>query len=282
MTGTSEIPSGTGEAAAQRPDRGTPPRQPEKPQVRLYSMAASLALVAWLVILAAAGAGARALYAPPPYAAAAAWLALAAALAWLSRRRFWTGRGHPGRHYRAADPWRPGDPFPEGIPAATMEAAGRQAAATMPDGEGITVLLGEHAAQRPLDAAFCLAHEIHHTFGWRWHMQAAEALICVPGWLAAGWAVPWPWLPAALAVLQCIRLAAHWVNETGCDVAAGRMEGREAAGAAFAVCAGMRAARRASRPAWQRRNWQLAAVLAGQASPPLWLRRAAIRSLVPA
>jgi hypothetical protein len=125
MTGTSEIPSGTGEAAAQRPDRGTPPRQPEKPQARPYSIAAFLALLAWLVILAAAGAGARALHAPPPYAAAAAWLALAAALAWLSRRRFWTGRGHPGRHYRAADPWRPGDPFPEGIPAATMEAAGR-------------------------------------------------------------------------------------------------------------------------------------------------------------
>lgn len=299
-----------GACDAQCPDSGLPSGSPAGPLPGPRPMAARLGCLARLAVLAAAGAAVRALYAPPAYAAVAAWLVLAAALTWVSLRRFWTsGRQPPRRQpYPGGCAWRPGDPAPEGIPVATMEAAGRilardpggrraqlriaacedplrhrglcQGSATAPGARGVTVILGEHAAQRPSAAAFRMAHEIHHTFGWRWYAQAAGLYAWASGWLAVGWAVPWPWLPAALAGLQCGHLLSYWAVEIACDAAAARMEGRDAAGASFAADAGVAASLGQAQPAWRRRGRELVFCLAGQAGPPLRLRRVMVLAMV--
>ncbi len=127
------------------------------------------------------------------------------------------------------------------------------------------MVLGEHIAARPADAAFVLAHEVRHPAGWAHHLSLIAAGARQAGWLAAGWAVPWPFAYAG----------ACWVTEAGCDLAGARAEGRDAALGFFAR---RRALAREPQPgpAWGRRARQLLIAVAVPTAHPPWRLRAAI------
>jgi hypothetical protein len=154
-----------------------------------------------------------------------------------------------------------------------------QGAAAVPDGDAIRVRLGEHFAERPEVAAFTMAHEIRHPAGWTCHLSVAAAQARAAGLLIAGWAVPWPWLPAALAIVQVAHAAAVWVTEIGCDLGAARTEGRRAG---LELAAYLISLKRQPAPApgrsWRSRILRLVVIAAGlNPHPPLRLRRVLIR-----
>lgn len=269
---------------------------------------ASANLLAWLVMLAAAGCAARLLIVPGPVVATAvlAGLTTAIPVPW-----YLAYRPHDKPEDPLADGLRPGEAPPAGVPAATMEAATRifsrfpsrrwrgarlqvapctdpvrhgkcQWASVAPGRGGmLTVVLGEHIASRPGDAAFTLAHEVRHPAGWTCHLSLLAGGARQAGWLVAGWAVPWPWLPAAVAAVQAAFAAACWVTEAACYVGAARAEGRDSA---LGFIADRRALNRQPKPGppWRRHAARLlVAVAVPAAHPPWWLRGAIIRALVP-
>jgi hypothetical protein len=259
-----------------------------------------------LALLAGAGAWLRALAVPGAGTAIAAWLILTiAGAAWWYLR--WSRASEP---QMPAGAWQPGQPLPDGIPPATAEAAGRmlaavpsrrwrgarleirrctdpvrhgecRGAAAIPAGNMIKVVLGEHLAENPRVAAFTLAHEIRHPAGWTCHLSVFATWAQMAGWLAAGWAVPWPWLLAVLAVIHAAHEAACWVTEIGCDLGGARAEGPGSALEAFAwFLAVIREP--APGPAWQRHAKRGIVVVSGVSPhPPVRLRRAIIRAWVP-
>jgi hypothetical protein len=255
-----------------------------------------------LALLAGAGAGLRVLIAPGAGIAAAAWLILTAAgTAWLYLR--WARAGEP---VIPAAAWRPGDPLPDWLPPATAEAAGRmlaripsrrwrgawleaarctdpvrhgkcRTAATIPAGNMIRVVLGEHLAERPQVAAFSLAHESRHPAGWTCHLSVFANWAQMAAWLTAGWAVPWPWLLAVLAVIQVAHEAVCWAVEISCDMHAARAEGPGAALEAFAWYLAM-IREPAPGPAWHKHARRVIVAMSGLAPhPPARLRRALVR-----
>jgi hypothetical protein len=305
--------STTTSAAAQDTKPGS--SEPTATELALQNIARhpwlySAGLLAKLAILAAAGAAARLLITPDAPATAAIWIALTAAAAaqWYRKTRPRPANGKAP----TATGWQPGEPPPTGIPAATIEAATRimaqissrrwrgsrleiarcddpvrhgrcREAGTEPLAGGmLKVILGEHIADRPADVAFVLAHETRHPTGWTCHLSVAATSARLCGWLVAGWAVPWPWLLAALAAIQAVYAAACWVTETGCDLGGARAEGRTAALGFFAH---RQAERREPKPgpAWGRyARYLLITAAVPTAHPPLWLRAAIIRACIPA
>jgi hypothetical protein len=265
-------------------------------------------LLVRLGLLAGAGAGARLLAVPGPAEAVAAF---AVATAVLSARSYRVTSPRARRRPRPAGAWQPGEQPPAGIPAATIEAATRVLAqlprlwqgawlqvapctdpvrhgqcrtafAESAGGGMMRLVLGEHIAARPSDAAFVIAHEVRHPAGWTRHLSLVTFGARTAAWLAAGWAVPWPWLLVALAGIQIAWTGACWVTEAGCDIGGARVAGRDAALGFFAH---RRALAREPKPgpAWKRRAHRaLIHVAVPVAHPPWWLRAAVIRAVVPA
>ncbi len=262
--------------------------------------------LARLVLLVGAGAGLRALAEPSAGTAIVSWLILAAAgTAWLHMRR-----ARAGEPVIPAGAWRPGEPLPDWLLPATAEAAERvltrmpsrwqrgawlevarctdpvrhgkcRAAAAIPAGNMIKVVLGEHVAERPQVAAFILAHESRHPAGWTCHLSIFAAWAQTAAWLIAGWAVPWPWLLAAVVAIQVAHEAACWAVEIGCDIHGARAEGPGAALEAFAWLLAM-IREPAPGPAWQAYARRVIVVTSGLAPhPPTRLRRAIIRAWMP-
>ena len=269
---------------------------------------AEAALLARLGLLAGAGATAQLLAGPSPAGAITAFGAVAAVLLVQSYREV-SPRTRP--RARPDGAWQFGDQPPDGVPAATIEAAVfifaqlprpwqgawlqvtrctdpvrhgrcRKASAAPAGGGMIQEMLGEHIAARPSDAAFVIAHEVRHPAGWTKHLSLAAFAARQAAWLAAGWAVPWPWLIPALAAIQIGYAAACWVTEAGCDIGGARVVGR---GAALGFFAHRQALDRQPRPgpAWARRARRALTCVAVPAAHPPWRLRAAItRALVPA
>jgi len=265
-------------------------------------------LLVRLAMLAGAGAAVRLLAVPRP---AEALVAFAVVTAMLSARSYRATSPRAPRQPRPAGAWQPGEQPPPGVPAATIEAATRilaqlprpwqrawlrvapctdavrhgqcrTAFASTAGGAMMQVVVGEHIAARPADAAFVIAHEARHPAGWARHLSLVAFGARMAAWLAAGWAVPWPWLPVALAAVQVAWTAACWVIEVGCDIGGARVAGREAALGFFAHRRALASEPRPG-PAWKRRARRvLIHVAVPVAHPPFRLRAAIIRALVPA
>jgi hypothetical protein len=270
---------------------------------------ASAALLELLTLLAVAGLLARLLLVPSPITAGITWAVLAAAIAGRSYQALRTGRDAT-----ASPPpgtWQPGQLPPEGIPAGTVNAVGNvlarfrsrryprgawleiipcadpvrhgicTRAGARPDTGGVRVFIGEHVAGHPAAAAWMVAHEIRHPAGWTYHLWVIATAARLAAWPAAGWAVPWPWLLAALAGIQAAYVIACWVIEVGCDLGGARVTGRAAAFAGLSYLGSAAHERRRIRPAWQRYPIQLVINAAAQSPhPPNGLRGAIIRALV--
>jgi len=268
---------------------------------------ASAGLLARLGVLAGAGAAARLVITPGTAGAVAAWAVVALVLA-VPLYRATSPRASRGT--RPPGAWQPGQAPPAGVSAATTEAATRafaqlpsrwrgawleiapctdpvrhgqcREASVVPVGDAmIRVILGEHIAARPADAAFVVAHEVRHPAGWTRHLSLIATAARQAGWLAAGWAVPWPWLPAAAAAVQAAHTAACWITEAGCDLGGARVAGRDAALGFFAH---RQALDRQPKPGPALRRHAhslLIAVAVPTAHPPWWLRATIVRALTP-
>jgi hypothetical protein len=264
-------------------------------------------LVIQLTVVAGTGAAIRLLAVPGPAEAAAGWLAVTVLLAiGVYRAASPRARQQPGPGVT----WQPGEPLPAGVPAATILAVERifagiparrwrgawleiapctdpvrhgmcRGASATPGGDRlIRVVLGQHVADRPTEAAFIAAHEVRHPAGPTFHLSMLTTCARVAGWLAAGWAVPWPWLLAAVAAIQAAYAAACWAVEIGCDIGAARAEGRDAARASVEFYRAI-AREPHAKPLWRRLVTRLLlTVSVPTAHPPLWVR-AAITSLFP-
>jgi hypothetical protein len=293
------------------PSRSELARQMERMQqlITRSPWRASVVLLARLIILAGIGSVLRLAITLGPFAAVVTWVLLTAVLA---GRWYQVSRSRPGAAAQPPGTWRPGQPPPAGIPDATLDALAPMLArvssrrwagawleiarcsgqaphdrcywaAAMPEAGGIRVIIGEHLAMRPAEAAFAAAHEVRHPAGWTCHLSVAANGARLAGWLVAGMAVPWPWLPAVLAGIQVATAAACWVTEVGCDLGAARSEGRAAARGFFAHRRMLNREGKDGRPAWGRHGRRLIiAVTVPAAHPPLWLRSVIISALVPA
>jgi hypothetical protein len=268
----------------------------------------SLVRLIQFAILLGIGSSLRLAVTPSLLIAALTWTLLTAGIA---ARYYQVHRPRPGATEQPPGTWRPGQPPPAGIPDATMDAATRILArlvsrrwqnfqleiARCEDpvrhglcregwtepivGGTLKVVLGEHLAARPEVASFVLAHETRHPAGWTYQLSVLTTYARICGWLIAPWAVPWPWVLAAVAAVQVAFAAACWIVETGCDLGGARAEGRAAALAFFAH---RRTEGREPKPgpAWLRyARLLLITVAVPTAHPPLWLRSAIISGLVP-
>jgi hypothetical protein len=253
--------------------------------------------------VAGVGAAARLLITPSAAVAVGAWIALTLAWAFLARRSI---RASDKQWAIPSGAWRPGEPPPAGVPVATAEAATRVLARAMasgrwhgawmeiapckdPVGHGrcqdaysvaagqmIGVLLGEHIAARAGLAAFALAHEVRHQEAWSRYLKMLTVSAQPAAWLVTGWAVPWPWLLAAVAVIQVARTAALWVAEIGCDLGGARAEGRAAA-LGFLASLGGELGRHVDQQTWLCRVFIIAN---GGGYPPRQLRSMIIRACI--
>jgi hypothetical protein len=268
----------------------------------------SLVRLIQFAILLGIGSALRVAFAPSPLIAALTWTVLTAGVAAQVYRVY---RPRAGMAEQPPGTWRPGQSAPAGMPDATMDAAARILARlvsrrwqnfqleivrckdpvrhglcregwTEPIAGGtLKVVLGEHLAAKPEVSAFVLAHETRHPSGWTYHLSVLTTYGRLCGWLIVGWAVPWPWVLAAVAAIQVAFAVACWIVEAGCDLGGARAEGRAAALAFFAH---RQAERREPKPgpAWRRYALLFLFIVAvPTAHPPLWLRGAIISGLVP-
>ena len=268
----------------------------------------SLVRLIQFAILLGIGSALRVAFAPSPLIAALTWTVLTAGMAAQVYRVY---RPRAGMAEQPAGIRRLDQEPPADVPAATVDVINRilgelisrrwhgvqfeiarcedpvrhglcREAGTEPmAGGALKVYLGEHLAAKPRVAAFVLAHEARHPAGWTYHLSALTTYARLSGWLIAGWAVPWPWVLAAVAAVQVAFAAACWIVEAGCDLGGARAEGRAAALAFFAH---RKAERREPKPgpAWRRYvRLFLFIVAVPTAHPPLWLRGAIISGLVP-
>jgi hypothetical protein len=300
-----DVAPGT-DARPARSGRGSSPWSPEQVQQAIMRHQWWIPHAAMLLrysMLAAAGAAARLLIAPGAAGVAGAWIVVTGVCALLARR---ASRAAGGQAALPPGAWQPGQPPPDGVPDATAVAAARvlgravasgrwqggwlliapctdpvrhgqcQDARSLARGQMIGVVLGEHIAARPSFAAFALAHEARHQAAWARRLDAIATSAQPAAWLAAGWAVPWPWLPAVLAAVQAARTAALWATEAGCDVGGARAEGRDSALGFLAALNG-ELRRNATRQTWAIRALIIAR---GGGYPPWQLRSAIIRACI--
>jgi hypothetical protein len=149
---------------------------------------------------------------------------------------------------------------------------------TVPVSGGILLILGERLAGHFRAAAFTVAHEARHNFGPAFLVSVAAAQARIAGWLAAGWAVPWPQLLAALAGVQVAYLIIGWITEIDRDLRAACQEGRETALEGLAYHLAVARDPQQSGPLWRLRVYRLSAAMLGlDLHPPLRLRHAIIR-----
>jgi hypothetical protein len=269
---------------------------------------ASVGLLTRLGMLAGGGALLRLLVAPGLDVAVGAWAVAAVVLAVPLYRA--TSPRARREVPRPAGAWQPGEAPPAGVPAATIEAAARvfaqlppgwrgawleiapctdpvrhglcRRASAMPAGGMIRVVLGEHIAARPADAVFVMAHEARHPAGWTRHLSLITIAARQAGWLAAGWAAPWPWLLATVIAVQAAYAAACWATEAGCDVGGARVAGRDAALGFFAHRQALGREPKPGSPWGRRARSLLIAAAVPTAHPPWRLRAIIVRALVPA
>jgi hypothetical protein len=294
------------DAGSGRSGRGSDPWSREQVQqaVMRHQWLLHAAVLVCYSLLAAAGAAARLLIVPGAAAGAGAWIVVTGVRALLARR---ASRAAGGQGELPPGAWQPGQPPPEGVPDATAVAAARvlgravasgrwqgawlliarctdpvrhgqcQEAYSLSCGQMIGVVLGEHIAGRAGFAAFALAHEARHQAAWARRLNAVAVSAQPAAWLVAGWAVPWPWLPAVLVAVQAARTAALWATELGCDVGGARAEGRDGALGFLAALNGELRRSKATRQTWAIRALIIAQ---GGGYPPWQLRSAIIRACI--
>jgi hypothetical protein len=170
------------------PAAGSRPAAPERPAVTAMWQL-SIVTLARLALLCGAGVLLRLAIEPGQGVATTAWIA-ATALSAVPMYRL-TSPHARARRPRPPGTWQPGEEPPEGVPAATIQAATRAfaqlpspwaawlkiapctdpaghdgmclGAGAEPAGGGMmSVVLGERIAGRPADAGFVLAHETRH------------------------------------------------------------------------------------------------------------------------
>lgn len=302
-TGQDTRPGGASRRDVQTRDAGQPPVDRARQLIAQRPWLQDVGSLARLTLLATIGAAARLLITPGAVAASAAWIALTAALVF---RAHWAFRARPGQEARPPGTWQPGEPPPAGVPAATVEAATRiltqrvasgrwlgawveiprckdpvrhgrcQDAYSLASGGMIGVCLGEDIARSPSLAAFVLAHEIRHQGAWARHLNIFAARAQLAGWLVAGWVVPWPWLLAAVVVIQAAHTATVWAAEIGCDLGGALAEGRAAALGFLAALNGE--LRRYPTPGLY--AYRFLIIAAGRGYPPWWMRSAIVRACI--
>jgi hypothetical protein len=273
-------------------------------------MTGQVRMLAFMAVTALAGMGLRAHFGQPVAAVAvfAAWLVSAGTLAPATERL--KARQQPGEPGWVADmtayrAWLPRRVPP--VPAEILAAADRYLAglpvrrwqsahlfiarapagqpvsmgATIPRGNRLEVILGDHVATGPVPVATAtLAHETRHGSAWRLAARNLAGTLRRQGMFLIGWAVPWPAVIPAAVLTHIACTLVIWAEEVSCDLGAAADAGPAAMLGAYDIMLASRRSRRAAAgavPAPKRLAARALHWAAGPGHPPIPVRRAIIR-----